>query len=350
MRLYKRRGHWQVEFDHDGQRKRLAVGLPDSASKEDAQRAATDRMRSIFNAAPEGTPVTDRVTSMAEALNRAYLVRWRNSTSANQMHSTVNMLLAQIGHWMLKDLTYNKLLELQQNWLKQHKPATVNRKFSMIRTAVRMAKKVDNSVPSVEFPERERENNERDRYLTPDEEARTLEFLEKRAKAGEVLGNAEWAQMRDLYLILVDTGMRLNELLTLTTANLIGTSGKRRIALRAAMTKSKKGREIPLTPRAEAATLRWMTYPHRKQSWVQHRWKLVRREVEGIEDVNVHILRHTCAVKLLRRGVGIYTVSKWLGHSSVKVTERYSAVVPNMLDDALARLARIDTDFEVDSL
>lgn len=37
--------------------------------------------------------------------------------------------------------------------------------------------------------------------------------------------------------------------------------------------------------------------------------------------VTFHTLRHTFASKWLQRGVPIYTVSKWLGHSSVKMTE-----------------------------
>lgn len=38
--------------------------------------------------------------------------------------------------------------------------------------------------------------------------------------------------------------------------------------------------------------------------------------------VTIHTLRHTFASRWLQRGVPIYTVSKWLGHSSVKMTEQ----------------------------
>jgi integrase len=55
--------------------------------------------------------------------------------------------------------------------------------------------------------------------------------------------------------------------------------------------------------------------------------------------VNIHILRHTCASRLLERGVDLYTVSKWLGHSSVKVTERYAHLARNALEGACAALA-----------
>ena len=53
-----------------------------------------------------------------------------------------------------------------------------------------------------------------------------------------------------------------------------------------------------------------------------------------------HILRHTCASRLIQRGVSLYTVNKWLGHSSVKVTERYAKLSPQNMAQALAALER----------
>ncbi|MCH8305025.1 MAG: site-specific integrase, partial [Candidatus Marinimicrobia bacterium] len=43
----------------------------------------------------------------------------------------------------------------------------------------------------------------------------------------------------------------------------------------------------------------------------------------GIENANLHTLRKTCGSLLIERGVDIYRVSKWLGHSTVTVTERH---------------------------
>lgn len=106
-------------------------------------------------------------------------------------------------------------------------------------------------------------------------------------------------------------------------------------------TKSGKGRMIPLTPRAALAARGMLDNTHHGKvsvDWVGHRWGLVRREC-GIPDVNIHILRHTCASRLLARGVDLYTVSKWLGHSSVKVTERCAHLNTGALEQAAAALA-----------
>jgi integrase/recombinase XerD len=39
--------------------------------------------------------------------------------------------------------------------------------------------------------------------------------------------------------------------------------------------------------------------------------------------VSTHVLRHTCATRLLGDGIDIYTVSRHLGHSNVSTTDRY---------------------------
>lgn len=54
---------------------------------------------------------------------------------------------------------------------------------------------------------------------------------------------------------------------------------------------------------------------------------------------STHTLRHTYASHLVQAGVPIYTVSKLLGHASVKTTERhYAHLAQSHLDDAATKL------------
>jgi len=48
----------------------------------------------------------------------------------------------------------------------------------------------------------------------------------------------------------------------------------------------------------------------------------------GIEDAGLHTLRHTFASRLVQKGISVYKVSKWLGHSNVIVTSIYAHLTP----------------------
>ena len=98
-------------------------------------------------------------------------------------------------------------------------------------------------------------------------------------------------------------------------------------------------RRVPLTVLQSPIHARLIadTRPKASWDWVSHRWMTAVRACD-CEDVTLHILRHTCASRLVQRGVDIYRVSKWLGHSSVRVTERYAKLSPDSFDGALAAL------------
>ena len=56
---------------------------------------------------------------------------------------------------------------------------------------------------------------------------------------------------------------------------------------------------------------------------------------------NVHKLRHTYASHLVQNGVDLYTVSKLLGHSSIKTTEIYAHLSPITYASAVQKLPKI---------
>jgi integrase len=45
----------------------------------------------------------------------------------------------------------------------------------------------------------------------------------------------------------------------------------------------------------------------------------------GLQGVTPHVMRHTCAVHMVKNGVPIYEVSKYLGHKSVEITQKHYA-------------------------
>jgi integrase len=185
-----------------------------------------------------------------------------------------------------------------------------------------------------------RENNIRDKYMTADEEAAIMQRLDLKVQEDALYGRTEYEYLRHLCLFLLDTGFRFSEAFVFT---LDGDHAD----LRNGTTKNNQGRRVPLTKRAKAAALylqasaihaRLKTLPGKKPwDWVSHRFDLITREAR-CPDITLHVLRHTCASRLVQRGITIYVVSRWLGHSSVKVTERYAKLAPDSLSNALAAL------------
>ena len=48
-----------------------------------------------------------------------------------------------------------------------------------------------------------------------------------------------------------------------------------------------------------------------------------------------HALRHTCASRLIQRGVGVALVQSVLGHKTLSMTMRYAHLAPTNLTDAM---------------
>jgi integrase len=53
-----------------------------------------------------------------------------------------------------------------------------------------------------------------------------------------------------------------------------------------------------------------------------------------------HILRHTCASRLVQGGVDIRRVQMWLGHQTLQMTMRYAHLATNDLDPCVEVLER----------
>ncbi|MCZ7598461.1 MAG: site-specific integrase [Gammaproteobacteria bacterium] len=65
----------------------------------------------------------------------------------------------------------------------------------------------------------------------------------------------------------------------------------------------------------------------------------------GITDFRVHDLRHTCVAWLVTAGIPLAEVRDLLGHSTVKMTERYAHLAPENVRAAVARLTGFESRF-----
>ena len=176
-------------------------------------------------------------------------------------------------------------------------------------------------------------------------------------------------RLEALYVVAVTAGPRIGELLALRWADCDLERGTLRVTRtlsrakgwpRFTTPKTGKGRSIELTPRAVEALKRhrlrqneerllsgslWQDndliftsesvpgVPMPEQGVRSHLKRLLARE--GLPEITLHGLRHTCATLLLSRSVHSKYVQELLGHSSVALTlDRYSHWIPSMGDHA----------------
>ena len=181
---------------------------------------------------------------------------------------------------------------------------------------------------------------------TESKRERILTFTEE----GKLIENSP-PYLRDIIKIGLNTGMRQGEILSLLwdwidLENNI-------ILLPQTNTKSKKQRLIPINSVVRSILLErkimWavseFVFPnssdyskHLKE--VKKSFKTACR-LSGISGLTFHDLRHTCATRLVEANIPLHAVTKLLGHSSVKVTERYSHP-DEIVNKAVEVLAQLD--------
>lgn len=142
-------------------------------------------------------------------------------------------------------------------------------------------------------------------------------------------------ELVDLATVLFDTGMRLSEALRLTKGEIDFDSNT--IIVWADATKGGKSRGIPMTRRVSGLLQRrTLPFQFKDLDEVERIWRRFKKVnmITG-EGWVIHTMRHTFASRLVRRGVDLYTVGALLGHSTVKVTERYAHLNPQKLAQAM---------------
>ena len=207
-------------------------------------------------------------------------------------------------------------------------PATHNRRLAAISKVFHVAKQRGYTGPVPYFP-RKKEAAHRVRYLSDEEEK-------------ELLCTAYDYDLRayELTILLLDTGMRLSEAYRLCMADLNWTTGM--ITIR--QSKSGRPRSVPMTKRVKQLLNTAdpkLPIKLNPQSF-RNTWQKARAAMGMADDrcFVPHMLRHTCASRLVQGGVPIKFVQEWLGHASLDMTLRYAHIAPENLSAAVAVLEK----------
>jgi integrase len=178
-----------------------------------------------------------------------------------------------------------------------------------------------------------RPDDARERYLSEGELARLKRALDdKRYRRGTKDLNQTILRMRLIVLLALTTGMRVSEIFGLRWSDVM--YGEGLLAVRAKL-KGGKMRYVPMLPEVASELKRYpvvisddRVFPPRKGA------RGARRRLEGsfedllkrakISNFRFHDLRHTFASWYMMNGGDLYELAKILGHSNIKMTERYA--------------------------
>lgn len=205
-----------------------------------------------------------------------------------------------------------------QRSLSHLKPATLNRSIGTLKKALSLA--WDDGMIPINYGEkikRRAENNQREVFLTIDQ-VKTIAD-----EASENVRTAIW--------IAIYTGMRRGEILKLQKSHISGDL----ITIPAGNTKTLKMRSVPviepLKPWLEKIPLP-INFEGLKSGFARARL------AAGMPHVHFHDLRHSTASMLAHEGVDLHTISKILGHSTTRMSERYAHIKVDKQRDALAKV------------
>lgn len=205
------------------------------------------------------------------------------------------------------------------------KPATINRKLSALSKILRHSLRLG-YVSRMPLIERRKEPHGRMRWLSDEEELVVVRLFRQTS-----------LEMSRFVEALVDTGMRFSELFELEWRDV----DFERSVVHLWETKNGRPRTIPLTRRA-VASLKGQVGGGFLRVWgftkyqFRHAWDGVRKEMGMTDDKQFvpHALRHTCASRLVQRGIDLRIVQEFLGHSNINTTLRYAHLAPKNLEQA----------------
>ena len=256
----------------------------------------------------------------------------------------IKELLKVFGDKTLDYISEFLIESYKQERLKEGvKPSTINRELNILRAILHKAKEwgmYRGDLPKVKTY---KVDDERVRYLTPEELRRLLDACPK------------WFKPVVKFACL--TGLRASELFSLTWDMVNLSQGY--ITVPAKYSKTKETKRIPLHPKALEVLREVKEYQYKKG--IDHGYVFTNRmgkpySVEGqgykkvfktackkagIEDFRFHDLRHTFASYLVMSGVDFYTVQELMRHSSPRMTRRYAHLSPEHIRKELEKVREV---------
>jgi integrase len=286
--------------------------------------------------------------SLAKAFDLACVTEWylaarpNTRTAANDNFRLLLKVLP--ASTAVQDLDKHKVAEVRRKLVEDGlSPGTVNLRMWVLRACLKAALDEGAIEALPAFPKAmSTEGRERQRYLTPEEEVLLLAYLS---------GDDRYFDLRDAWVLMLDTGMRVTEVATLELRDV--DMRQRTLKVPVARDKGKKGKTLPMTDRVLSVVERRCreavggrlfppVTPHPKYWAVRFAtlWREAREEL-GLGDVVCHTARHTTGTRLFEVNADLRTAMAFMGHSTPSQTLKYAKVVASRMHDIAGKLASL---------
>jgi integrase len=315
---------WDIRYWESGKRRVHTIGETDRRTAEKifhkfCARFAEGGVDGIDHR-PEDQSRGHRATlsDLAE-FTKAFAESNKSKKTQEREQLALHEVIRGIGNVPLLDLTPSRIEEYKAARLQKVRPATVNIEIRILNTAINQAMEmglmessVRNNFKQIKIPD-----TEPPKWLTEDEIA--------------VLLNTPDQEFQAFLKFLLYTGCRRNEALGLTWDDI--DLERKQIVIRGEIGKMGKRRTVPVNTvlREVLSNIpgphHGLLFPNYAPNQVSMKFRRWAKQIGMHEKASLHTLRSTFACHLIRQGVDIYVVSRLLGHSSVRVTEKHYVTV-----------------------
>jgi integrase len=231
--------------------------------------------------------------------------------------------------------------------LRPNKEQSIDKIINTLRKTLKLAVRRKRLGALPEFPARLSETLYKVRWYSDEEEAALLGYVPRSATGAPLTWFSE------VMTVLIDMGLRFGELAGIQKSDINFALGRNGIVLIHGVDgrggKTMEYRSVPMTRRVAAIMRRrtakgWEPFDyHYKRVFAAFRVVRRRLGLSRDKDFTLHTARHTCASRLVQRGVDITVVQKWLGHKKIETTMRYAHLAPKNLYDAVDALEPAQT-------
>jgi len=325
MRVYKNKGAWWVDYRSKGRGGRKRIGTSKRKALDALAKLQSEMIdRELFPARCTGSK------SFSLFLDKFWKLHGSTRRSARSWSYVQREVNDRFGSKAIGSITTADVQAFYNEAKARTCSTSANKRLTWMKLIFNRARKwgdFHGLNPCLDVV-KEADRNYEWRCLERDEMARLLPVAHPR-----------------LYPVLMCallTGMRRNEILSLTWQDVSLSQG----SIRLLTTKSGKRRDVPipaklhevflaLGPKSEGSVFSLPYISLRKY------WARAKKQADIQGRCRFHDLRHTFASWFMRRGGNIYTLQKILGHSTIKMTERYAHLAQGHLASEMALLESV---------